>query len=399
MWADIDLDALTENLRTIRARAGSQVGVMLVVKADAYGHGAIAIAHHALRCGVRAFGVGTSSEALELRSAGVRAPILILGTIVDEEAPELLAHDIEIGVHSADRCRMLEEMGRARGLRARVHLNIDTGMGRLGVLPERAIDVLAQVRASEHLELAGIMTHASAPTGFADPHTTAQFSTFDRVLKRARELDLVRGWVHAANSACLFTSQRSLYDFVRPGIAAYGILPGGLDDEHSLRPVLSFHTRVVFLKDLPTGTPVGYGQSWRAQRPSRIATLPVGYNDGVRWQLGNRGEVLVRGQRAPIVGNISMDYTTIDVTDVPDVEVDDKVSLIGGQALASTPGRLEAATHPRTVKHIGIEEVAAWAATIPYEITCAVGKRVTRICRGGQEVSPLALEVPPLGRR
>ncbi len=386
VWADVDLDALAANLGVIRARAGTSVAVMLVVKADAYGHGAVGIAHHALRCGVRALGVGTSTEALELRAAGIRAPILILGTILDEEAPALLMHAVEIGVHSADRCRMLEELGRRRGHRARVHLNIDTGMGRLGVLPERAIDVLAQIRASEHLELAGIMTHASAPSGFRDPHTSAQFAAFERVLARARELDLARGWIHAANSACLFTAPRKLYDAVRPGIAAYGILPGGLQGDNELRPVLSLKTRVVFLKDLPTGAPVGYGQTWRAPRPSRIATLPIGYNDGLRWHLGNRGEVLVRGRRAPIVGNVSMDYTTIDVTDVPDVSVNDEVTVVGEQGGA----------------RIDIAEVAAWAGTIPYEITCAVGKRVTRICRGGETI-PAALPsvepVPRLGLR
>lgn len=369
-WAEIDLDAITHNLAVVRARARAGVRVMLVVKADAYGHGAVAVAHHALRCGVGALGVGTSAEALELRESGLRLPILVLGTIVDEEAAPALRHGVEIGIHAADRVHDLERLARQLGLRARVHLNVDTGMGRLGVLPESALRLLQEIDRAEHLDLAGIMTHVSSARGALDPLSASQIRTFEAVLAAAAERGLRRGWIHAANSAALFTDLCPQFDTVRPGISAYGILPGGLPGAEELRPAMSLRSQIVFLKDVPGGARVGYDSTWTAHRRTRIATLPVGYNDGVAWRLGNRGEVLVRGQRAPMIGRISMDYTTIDVGHIPGVSVGDEVVLFG----ESTGQRLD------------LEEVARKAHTIPYEITCSVGERVPRVYRGGEDV-------------
>ncbi len=368
MWAEIDLDALAHNLARIRSRLPPRVAVMLVIKADAYGHGAVAIAHHALRCGVEALGVGTSAEALELRKAGVRAPILVLGTIVDDEAVACLRNGIHIALHSHDRARMLQELAQRLDAVARVHVKIDTGMGRLGVLPERALDLLAQVRRASHLELCGVMTHVAAPAGGLCAEAVEQLALFDAFLRRAREESLACGWIHAANSACIFTGLGAHYDAVRPGISAYGILPSGLQGASELRPVLSLHSQVVFLKDVPAGARIGYAGIWRAPGPTRIATLPVGYNDGLSWRLGNRGEVLVRGARAPIVGRVSMDYTTIDVGHIPHVAVGDRVTLVGCQGEQS----------------LKLEDVARRAGTVAYEISCAVGKRVERLYLGGE---------------
>lgn len=369
VWAEIDLDALSHNLASIRSRLARNVAIMLVVKAQAYGHGAVAIAHHALRCGVQAFGVGTSAEALELRQAGVRAPILVLGTIVDEEAGACLRHGIHIALHSLDRARMLQELGQQLGSPARVHVKVDTGMGRLGVLPERALDLLEAVRGSSHLVLCGLMTHVAAPEGGHSPEAIEQLTLFEAVLRRARERHLARGWVHAANSACIFTGLGTHYDAVRPGISAYGVLPGELEGSAELRPVLSLHSQIVFLKDVPAGATVGYASTWRAPRATRIATLSVGYDDGLSWRLGNQGEVLVRGRRAPIVGRVSMDYTTVDVGHIPGAQVGDRATLIGSQG----------------GERLDLEDVARRAGTVPYEITCAVGKRVERLYRGGEE--------------
>jgi alanine racemase len=381
-WAEIDLDALAHNLAVIRGRIGDAVAILLVVKADAYGHGAVAIAHHALKHGVSALGVGTSAEALELREAGVRAPILVLGTIVDEEASAALRHRVEIGLHSFDRCRFLQDLACRVGLVARVHVKIDTGMGRLGVLPGRALDLLEEIAASSHLELRGVMTHVAAADGMLDPHAREQIDVFERVLAAARERGLASGWMHAANSACIFTGMSPLYDAVRPGISAYGVLPGRLPGASELEPVMSLHTQVVFLKDLPAGAPVGYGESWIAPRPTRIATLPLGYDDGVAWRLSNKGEVLVRGERAPIVGRVSMDYTSVDVGHIPGVSVGDRVTLIGDQGC----------------ERITLEEVARHIGTIPYEISCAVGKRVARVYVGGEDVVVPARRAPALAR-
>jgi alanine racemase len=212
------------------------------------------------------------------------------------------------------------------------------------------------------------MTHIAAPDGWLDPRTREQIDVFEGVLAQARERKLLRGWVHAANSACIFTGAERVYDAVRPGISAYGVLPGQLPGAQELEPVMSLHTQIVFLKDLPAGAPVGYGGSWVAPQATRIATLPIGYDDGLAWRLSNKGEVLVRGVRAPIVGRISMDYCCIDVGHVHGASVGDRVTLIGSQG----------------DERIALEEVAAHVGTIPYEITCAVGKRVERVYLGGE---------------
>lgn len=369
-WADIDLDALAHNLDVIRRKAGAGTRIMLVVKADAYGHGAVAIASHAVRCGIGALGVTTSAEALELRQAGIRLPILVLGTIIDEEAVDALRADVHIAIHSSDRRAMLQSLAERLGLRAKVHLKIDTGLGRLGVLPARAVDLLREIHASSHLDLCGVMTHVSAGDGAFAASTAQQCRVFEDVLRQAREQRLLRGWVHMANSACIFTGLRPRYDTVRPGISAYGVLPYDLPGAGDLRPILSLKSQIVFLKDVPTGTPVGYNSTWSASRATRVATLPVGYNDGVPWRLSNKGSVLVRGHRAPIVGRVSMDYITVDVGHIPGVRVGDTVTLIGSDGGET----------------ISVEEIARHVDTIAYEITCSVGKRVTRRYVGGESI-------------
>lgn len=386
VWADIDLDALTHNLAVIRRKAGAGVRIMLVVKADAYGHGAVAIAHHAMRCGVGALGVGSSAEALELRHSGIGLPILVLGTIIDDEAVDCLRNGVHIALHSSDRRAMLGGLAQSLGVRAKIHLNVDTGMGRLGVLPHRALDLLREVRESKSLELAGVMTHISAAEGAHAASTHDQQRLFEGVLREARAERLLAGWIHMANSAAVFTDLRPRYDTVRPGISAYGVMPADMPGSDELKPVMSLLSQIVFLKDIPQGYAVGYSSTWKAERPTRIATVPVGYNDGVSWRLGNRGEVIVRGVRAPIVGRVSMDYTTIDVGHIKDVRVGDVVTLIGSDGHES----------------ISAEELARKADTIAYEITCHVGKRVRRTYRGGQNVlvpaqDPRGLVAPPRG--
>ncbi|MBK7645187.1 MAG: alanine racemase [Planctomycetes bacterium] len=376
--AEIDLDALQHNLRVIRQRAGPGGRVMLVVKADAYGHGARAIANHALRCGIESLGVGTSAEALELRHDGVRAPILVLGTIIDDEARDCLRHRVQIALHSSDRRAQIQELARTLGVRAQVHLNVDTGMGRLGVLPGRALDLLREIRGSSHLELCGLMTHVSAAEGALADSTREQARSFEGVLSAARSEHLLRGSIHMANSAALFTGLRPLYDTVRPGISAYGILNPDLPGSGDLKPVLSLRTQIVFLKDVPAGTPIGYSSTWRAERATRIATLPVGYHDGVPWRLSNCGEVIVRGRRAPIVGRVTMDYITVDVGHIPGAAVGDTATLIGTD-------RNETIT---------VAEVAEKAGTIAYEITCSVGRRVQRLYTGGENLELAAQRAP-----
>ena len=375
-WAEVDLDAFRGNLRLASARAGI-AQVWPVLKANAYGHGALRLAQVCAQEGVDRIGVADGGEALLLRAAGLRVPLLVLGTVIDAELRDLHAHRVEVGIHSEGRARQLGEFATRTGQPLGVHLKVDVGMSRLGVRPEAVGRVANAIREFPALELRGIMTHFPAADGCRNPETAIQHASF---LDAARLVGAVFGRMpaaHCANSAALFTGLNPLGNAVRPGIALYGILPASLPSAADLQPVLSLRTQVVFLKDVPEGTPVGYDGRWIAHRSTRLAVLPIGYNDGVPWRLGScgNGQVLVRGRRCPIVGAVSMDYSTVDVGHVPGVEVGDTVTLIGRDGLES----------------IGAADVARCAGTIPYEITCSIGARVRRVYKERSAAATAAL--------
>ena len=356
-WAEIDLAALGRNLAHLRAEAGPGVDVMLVCKADAYGHGAVPVAWHLLREGVHCLGVGDSTEALELRQAGITAPILILGSVVSGELEAVLRGGIGISVHSGDRVRLLRRVVRANGVEVPLHIKVDTGMGRLGCQPERAIEIARAIQEAPGLSLEGIATHL-ASTG---PAGGEQVERFRGVLGQLEHEGLLPRWRHAYASGGVLSDLPRAFNMIRPGLALYGIDPQGRPDT-PLTPALAWRTQVVFLKDHAAGSPVGYEGTWRAARPSRIATLPVGYNDGYRFALSNRAEVLVRARRCPVVGRVSMDYVCVDVTDVPGASVGDVATLVGRDG----------------DERIRVEALARLADTIPYEILCGIGRRVKR---------------------
>lgn len=391
-WAEIDLGALGHNLRTLRRIAGEPRELILVVKGDAYGHGAADVARHAAGLGVGRFGVGTVDEALELhrldlRCDGAAVRTLVLGTIVDAEAAPAVKHGIELGVHSQDRCEHLARMARELGRTVRVHLNVDTGMGRLGVLPERALDLLRYIQQQPGLVAAGLMTHIAASSPEQGPAARDQLRRFDQVVQTCSAAGLRPDCIHVGNSAAILSGLRPLHDAIRPGVAAYGLLPTSPNSDQShpeasrlnwrsadLRPVLSLKSQVVFFKDLPEGAPIGYDGTHRLSRPSRIGTLPLGYHDGLPWRVHGKGHVLVGGRRAPILGRVSMDYTTIDLTDLSGTRVGDEVVVIGSSG----------------TERITALDVARWASTIPYEITCSVGHRVQRRVLEEQNASSTA---------
>lgn len=363
-WAEIDLAAIASNVRRIRAHAGD-ARVLVVVKADAYGHGAVEVARAVVDAGAAFLGVGDSGEAIELRAAGIRAPILVLGSLIPGEIEPVITHDVAVTVHSSQKIQTLAQIGRALKRRPRVHLKIDTGMGRFGALPSRALELLQEIAASDALELEGICTHLAAVDA-EDPGARAQLSLFWEIAKEAERRGIRIPYRHAENSLALFHGSDGAFNLIRPGGAVYGILPGSpRGSDLGLTPALTLKSQVVFLKDLPAGAGVGYGRTFVTSRPTRIAILPIGYNDGYRFALGNRGHVLIRGRRAAVAGRISMDYTTVDVTDIPEVSVGDEAVLIGAQA----------------GERIAVGELAAAAGTIPYEILCGLGKRVRRVYR------------------
>jgi alanine racemase len=379
-WAEIDLDALARNLGLVRRLIGPSVAIFLVAKADAYGHGAAAVAHHALRAGAQAICVTTCNEALALRRVGVRARIVVLGPALGDEALPALRQGIEVAVPSLELFRALERTARGAATQARIHLKVDTGMNRLGMTCAEALSVLGDLRAGTSLVLAGVMTHVAATDGARSDSAREQGRVFEELLGRARGLGLLAGpserfSAHVANSACVLSGLEPLHDAVRVGAAAYGIAPDPRLFHPELQPVMSVRTRIVHLQEVLAGENVGYGGTWEARRATRIAVLPVGYDDGVDWRLGNQGEVLVRGRRVPIIGRISMDYTTIDVTDVPGVGLGERVTLLGADGGA----------------RIRAEEIAARTGTVPYDVTCSIGKRVERVFTGGGAV-PSAVE-------
>ncbi len=372
VWAEIDLDAVTANLRRIRFCAGDKA-VIAIVKANAYGHGAVPIAWHLAAqslggSGVSGLGVGDSQEAIELRRAGISIPILVLGAVVPGELPQMVAHDIAITVHSLERVRLAAREARRARRMVSVHLKVDTGMGRLGCAPSRAVEIAKIIQSAEFLRFDGLCTHFSSAgpqqADQGDDFTVRQITVFEEVSHALQHAGIALPPRHAANTAGLLTRAADHLDLVRPGLALYGIAPHQ-ELRQGLTPALTLKTQIIFLKDHPAGSAIGYDRTHITSATTRVATLPVGYHDGYPWRLGGKGEVLIRGHRAPVVGRVSMDYLTVDVGKIPGARVGDEVTLLG-------PG-------------LGAVELAQRAGTIPYEIFTRLGNRVERVYHGGQE--------------
>jgi len=370
LWAEVDLTALEDNLRQIKSRLAPGTKVLAVLKANAYGHGAVPVANSLVKAGVDMFGVGDSGEALELRRADITSPILVLGALIEDEVPRVVHEGITPCIHSLDIARILQEEAARQNVALDVHVNVDTGMGRLGISPRNAIELLKSISAFPNLRLRGFSTHFSSAGAVSRNFMQQQLITFHEVAAEARKHGIRFELLHAANSTAALRMEESHLNMVRVGIALYGIDPSGFfRDVTALKPVLSFKTRIIYLKTVPPKTPIGYDRTFTTYRKTRIATLPVGYNDGYPFMLSNKARVIVRGCRAPVIGGITMDYTMVDVTDVRDASVGDEVVLIGSDGNAS----------------ISAVELANLTGTIPYEITCMLGKRVRRVYLVGEE--------------
>jgi alanine racemase len=361
-WCEIDLDAIGNNLSVIRHRIPRHGGVIAVVKANAYGHGASTVTHFLSAKGVEMFGVGDSEEGLELRAAEITAPILVLGGIVDNEIEAIIRNRITPSIHSTTRTRQLNLAARRLNVKIPVHLKVDTGTGRLGVRPERALELAREIMASSNLYLEGIFTHLATTRCDSASNVRHQVVEFERILGRLDEAGIHPPLVHAANSAYLFGGPQIPGNHVRPGIALYGVGPQGVSvADLGLRPALSLKTQVVFLKDLPAGHQVGYNQTFTTNAPTRVAVLPIGYADG--YPYGARSaDALVLGRRAAVIGTVTMDYLCLDVTHIPGVRTGTPVTLVGRD------GDME----------ITLAELAACSGTIPYAIPCLLGSRIKR---------------------
>ncbi len=366
-WAEIDLAILERNLHLIRASIPPHMRYVSVVKADAYGHGLPQTAARLMHAGADLFGVANLAEAAAIRELSPDWPILLLSPLLPDEDRYVIEYDVAATVSSTDEVARLEAAGRAAGRPVTVHLKIDTGMGRLGVWHEEAPALYRKIRDSQNLKLAGVFTHFSSPDDDA-AFTAEQRRRFLAALGRCDGIDLSALLIHADNSAGLETiAVAGPFNAVRIGLLQFGILPHSrsLLAQVQTTPVFSFRTRVGLVKRLPAGNSISYGRTHVLKRDSVVAILTAGYGDGLPRAASNRGHVLIRGQRCPVLGRVTMDQTIVDVTDVPGVCAGDEVVLIGGQSGAE----------------IGLTEFSRWADTIPWETLCSVTKRVPRLYR------------------
>ena len=376
-WAEVDLDRFGRNIAAIHAAIGPGCKILLVVKADAYGHGAVEISRAAMDAGVTMLGVATLHEGIELRSAGLAAPIVILSPSLRTEIDEIIEHRLTPCVSSLEFAELLSKRCVAREVITRIHVEVDTGMGRTGVSDEDALDFLVSVGTMPNLKLEGVFTHFPDADSGNTFFTEAQLRRFHEILDALARRKIEVPIRHAANSAGILSLAESRMDMIRPGILAYGFYPSSrVPRAIPVEGVMSFKSRVVQLRSVPAGRFISYGRTYQTTRATRVGVLPVGYGHGLPWLLSNRGEVLIRGRRAPIVGRVTMDLTMVDATEIPEVEVGDEAVLFGEQADA----------------RITLEEVAERAETIPYEVLCSMGKRVVRVfLREGKPAKILTL--------
>ncbi len=361
-WVEIDLDRLDRNLGTLRATFGASTSLLLVAKADAYGHGAVEVVRAAEAGGVRHVGVATLHEGIQLRASGSRANLCVLSPLLESEIPEAVAHRLEPTLPSLSFARRLSEESRARGWASRAHVEVDTGMGRTGIDPDEAVSFLQSVGEMEGIRIGSLYTHFPEADAADTSFTLAQWDRFVALVGELERRGLRPPLVHAANSAAGLRFPELRADLVRVGLAAYGHRPPNADGT-PLEPVMTFRSRLVQVREIPAGRSISYGRTVQTRRATVMGVVPVGYGHGYAWLCSNRGAMLVRGRRAPILGRVTMDLTMVDLTDHPRVETGDEVVLFGRQEDAEIP----------------LEEVAGWSETLPYEILCTIGKRVSRI--------------------
>jgi alanine racemase len=360
--AEISLPALRHNLQEVTRLVGPST-VLAVVKANAYGHGAVPVSEALLAAGARRLGVATVAEGLELRAAGIAAPVMVLGGVFPEEIPVLLDGGLTPVLHSRE---AILAVAHAVGSRHRsrplpVHLKIDTGMSRLGLPPD---DVLSLLRSSwpAMLQVEGLMSHLARADEPETTPTEDQLARFRALLDAVKSLGLTVPLAHIAGSAAILRFPSSHFNMVRPGLMLYGYAPDSAPAA-TLRPALTWKTRIVQVKRIRAGQAVSYGGTFVAARPSTLAVLPVGYADGYGRGLSNNGRVLIGGRPAPVVGRVCMDLTIVDVTDHPPPHPGDAVVLLGEQG----PARITA------------DDLATWLGTISYEVLCRIGRRVVRV--------------------
>ena len=374
-YAAIDLDALDRNIRAMQDRIGPSVELIPVIKANAYGHGAVPVGRAALVSGVKRLAVARPDEGVQLRRAGIEAPVLVMGYAIPAEAGLYVENHLTATVNTLDVAEALSARAARLGVTATVHLKVDTGMGRFGLLPDEVVPFAGKIGRLPHVDLEGIFTHFATSDEQDKTYVNQQLERFVHVLDELRAAGIEVRLRHAANSGAILDTPEAYFDAVRSGVMTYGMYPSD-QVSHSipLQPILSLHSHVGRVRTLPTGSTVGYGRMWTAARPTTVALIPIGYGDGYRRSLTNRGVMLIGGRRAPLIGRVSMDQIVADITDLDGVQQNDPVVLLGRQG----------------DECLTAEELAFLAGTINYEVTTGLLPRLPRLyLRGGEVVEVL----------
>ena len=361
-WAEINLEALRFNLNSITSHLPDGVKMMAVVKADAYGHGVKQIARCLQSEGVEDFGVAIAEEGQTLREIGVEGSILVFGGCYPGQEDLFFSNSLVPTVYDLPTLKNLSTLAQLKGKQFPYHLKVDTGMGRLGIGPDDIGIFLEKAQTYEGMKLKGVFSHLSSADEADLTYTRKQVSMFEKVLAESEVLNNGSVVRHVANSAGTLLHKGHWFDMVRAGLSLYGINPGNAKTPVDLQPVMSFKTRVGFIKQVPANTALGYNRTFKTKKTSIIATLPVGYADGLNRLLSNRGQVIINGNYAPIVGAVAMDSILVDVSEIPEAKSGDEVVIIGEQ------GNLK----------ISAWDVAHWSSTIPYEVLCGITSRVPR---------------------
>lgn len=364
--AEIDVDAITHNYRQIKKSIPSYTGIMAVVKADAYGHGAVEVAQILQKEEVDYLAVAIAAEGAQLREVGITRPILVLGYTSAASVGVLIENDLTQTIFSYEMAKYISYEASKLEKKVKIHIKVDTGMGRIGFLPHpTSIEEIVEINKLPNIEIEGIYTHFSSADEEEQAYTRKQNSIFNGFLKELGQVGIEVPIVHAANSAAIIMHQYTHSNMVRLGISLYGHYPSEIARSYpvGLVPTMSLKTQVVHIKKVPKDQPIGYNRNYTTEHMTKIATIPIGYADGYSRGLSNKGRVLIRGEYAPIIGNICMDQFMVDVTHIKYVAVGDEVILFGKQ----------------NSNEITVEEIADILNTINYEVICMIGKRIPRI--------------------
>ena len=358
--AIIDLNAVSHNIAEIRKKIGSKRGLMAVVKADGYGHGAIEVGSAALRSGADCLGVALPEEGEQLRNAGIKSPILVLGPIQPEEADKVISNRLEQTVSSLDLTEALDRAALKHAARVNIHIKIDTGMGRIGLKSTDVMPFVRRLNRFRNIDLTGVFSHFACADESDKAFSFKQIKIFNKIIGEIEASGIKIPKKHLANSAGVLDLPGSYYDLVRPGIMIYGLYPSPeVMRSIKLKPAMTLRSKISHLKLIPDGTPISYGRTFYTRGNSLVATVPLGYADGYNRQLSNQGYVMVKGQRAPLIGRVCMDMCMIDVSKIKNVQPGDDVTVFGDDP--------------------SVDDIAGLMGSINYEVVCSVGKRVPRI--------------------